>query len=301
MLKRVSKFILMILIAITIVGCGANTTTSVKENDNTATPQQVDKESEVITLTIVELFEDHFTATYCTPAPDQYTVYAALDDEFCAGDYVDVYYEVFKEVEENKIEITAIKVEPSDFKLDPNKDYKPVIYLYPTKTMQVSVTLEYAGTLTDTYPIYQNGWKITASPDGSIMDDKGRTYPYLFWEGINEVSYDMNAGFCISGAESKSFLEEKLSYLGLSSKEANDFMEFWLPFLQDNPYNLISFQTKAYTDTAKLVIEPKPDSMLRVFMTYTPLEESTTVVEQKLECFDRKGFSVIEWGGRMVE
>jgi hypothetical protein len=167
--------------------------------------------------------------------------------------------------------------------------------------MNVSITLDYAGTLTDTYPVYQNGWEITASPGGTIMDDKGKIYPYLFWEGINEVSYDMNAGFCISGAESKSFLEEKLSYLGLSRKEANDFMEFWLPFLEENPYNLISFQTKAYTDTAKLVIEPKPDSMLRVFMTYTPLQNPVPVEEQKLDRFERKSFSVIEWGGRMVE
>ena len=30
---------------------------------------------------------------------------------------------------------------------------------------------------------------------------------------------------------------------------------YWLPKMQDNPYNLISFQSERYTDTAKLDID----------------------------------------------
>ena len=33
------------------------------------------------------------------------------------------------------------------------KDKKPVLYLYPTTTMDLSVSLDYEGTLTYTYPI----------------------------------------------------------------------------------------------------------------------------------------------------
>ena len=42
--------------------------------------------------------------------------------------------------------------------------------------------------------------------------------------------------------------------------------------MQDNSYNLITFQAKAYTDVAKLHITPEPDSILRVFMAYKELE-----------------------------
>ena len=35
---------------------------------------------------------------------------------------------------------------------DPNADMKPVIYLYPEETMDVSVSLDYDGVLTTTYP-----------------------------------------------------------------------------------------------------------------------------------------------------
>ena len=37
---------------------------------------------------------------------------------------------------------------------DPNADMKPVIYLYPEETMDVSVSLDYDGVLTTTYPAY---------------------------------------------------------------------------------------------------------------------------------------------------
>ena len=45
---------------------------------------------------------------------------------------------------------------------------KPVIYLYPEQETTVSVSLDYAGTLTATYPAYEDGWRVTAEPDGTL-------------------------------------------------------------------------------------------------------------------------------------
>ena len=59
---------------------------------------------------------------------------------------------------------------------------KPVIYLYPEQETTVSVSLDYAGTLTATYPAYENGWTVTAEPDGTLYDENGDEYSYLFWE-----------------------------------------------------------------------------------------------------------------------
>ncbi|MBQ8827447.1 MAG: hypothetical protein IJ007_10175 [Oscillospiraceae bacterium] len=71
--------------------------------------------------------------------------------------------------------------------------------------------------------------------------------------------------------------------------------------MQNSNYNLITFQQEAYIDTAQLEITPEPDSMLRIFMTFKALDEEITVSEQKLESFERTGFSVIEWGGCEVK
>jgi len=85
--------------------------------------------------------------------------------------------------------------------------------------------------------------------------------------------------------------------MGLTEDEMNEFIVYWLPRMEHNAYNLITFQGKAYTDTAKLDITPAPDSMLRVFMAYRPLEDSVDIEPQQLETFERKGFAVVEWGG----
>ena len=179
-------------------------------------------------------------------------------------------------------------------------DEKPVIYLYPEKETEVKVQLDYDGTLVCTYPEYDNGWNVVAQPDGTLCDESGKTYSYLFWEGNTDATYDFSRGFVVKGSETAAFLEEKLEELGLNAKEANEFIVYWLPRMQENKYNLITFQTEAYTDVAKLHITPEPDSILRVFMAYKELEKPIEIEEPVIAPFERKGFTVVEWGGAEV-
>ncbi len=178
---------------------------------------------------------------------------------------------------------------------------KPVIYLYPEEKTDVEVKLDYEGELICTYPVYQNSWKVTAEPDGTLTDADGKEYSYLFWEGISDVEYDFSKGYVVKGTDTAEFLETKLAELGLNAKEANEFIVYWLPSMQNNPYNLITFQTDAYTDSVKLHITPEPDSVLRVFMAYKVLEQPIKIEEPTITPFERTGFTVIEWGGSEVE
>ena len=178
---------------------------------------------------------------------------------------------------------------------------KPVIYLYPEQETMVSVSLDYAGTLTATYPAYENGWTVTAEPDGTLYDENGDEYSYLFWEGEDKTDYDFSKGFCVAGADTADFLREKLAEIGLTPREYNEFIVYWLPKMQDNPYNLIAFQSERYTDTAKLDIDPTPDSLLRVFMAWKPLHRAQSIEPQTFAPFARDGFTVVEWGGCEVK
>ena len=180
-------------------------------------------------------------------------------------------------------------------------DAKPVIYLYPEQETTVSVSLDYAGTLTATYPAYENGWTVTAEPDGTLYDENENEYSYLFWEGENNTDYDFSKGFCVAGVDTADFLREKLAEIGLTPREYNEFIVYWLPKMQDNPYNLISFQSEAYTDAAKLDIDPTPDSVLRVFMAWKPLGRPQNIEPQTFTPFARDGFTVVEWGGCEVK
>lgn len=182
-------------------------------------------------------------------------------------------------------------------------DYaKPVIYLYPTKQEDVSVKIDLKGMLTCSYPEYNDGWNVTAYPDGTLINKSdGREYSYLYWEGKGAADWDMSQGFVVKGSDTARFLQDKLEYLGLTARELNEFIVYWLPLMKDNKYNLITFQTAAYEENARLYITPKPDSVLRVFMAYKALDDYIEVPEQRLSTFKRNGFAAVEWGGTEVK
>ena len=181
---------------------------------------------------------------------------------------------------------------------------KPIIYLYPEKETTCSVKLDLRGEITCAYPAYgDGGWQnFTASPDGTLTFPDGRQYYALYWEGNGAVdaAFDMSKGFCVKGEDTAKFLAEILPRLGLSAKEANEFIIYWLPRMQDNAYNLISFQGEAYKEVAKLTIDPAPDTLIRVFMVFRPLPAAITVEPQLITTPERTGFTVVEWGGSEI-
>lgn len=181
---------------------------------------------------------------------------------------------------------------------------KPVIYLYPEQETDVHVELELTeAELSTTYPKYNNGWNVTAYPDGKLINKAdGTHHRYLFWDAVNcRTRFDFSKGFCVAGSDTERFLKEKLTYMGLTEEEMNEFIVYWLPLMEHNKYNLISFQSDVYTDSAKLNITPTPDSMLRVFMAYVTLDNAIDIEPQQLNTFERKGFTVVEWGGSKVQ
>lgn len=185
---------------------------------------------------------------------------------------------------------------------DPHVVYKPLIYLYPQKETNVVVKLGYPERLTISYPKYNKEWNVIAKPNGELIDKRGRLFYGLYWEGINYYSNDYDDGFVVSSKETSSFLEEKLSMLGLTEREANEFIIYWLPKLEENKYNLIRFESlDNINKQMPLDIKPVPDTIIRVFMKYKPLDTKIEIKEQKLFSIERKGFTVIEWGGSLIK
>jgi hypothetical protein len=122
---------------------------------------------------------------------------------------------------------------------------KPVIYLYPTHEEQVEVKLSYITGFSKTTPSYnpQMGWRVLAQPNGTLNNlADGKQYPYLYWEGNSApLHFDLSKGFVVAGSDTKSFLQEQLISMGLSQTETAAFINYWLPKMENNPYNLIHF------------------------------------------------------------
>ena len=187
------------------------------------------------------------------------------------------------------------------FTLEGGKE-KPVIYLYPEKTTDVTVRISLTdGRFTKCIPEGDGEWNVTASPDGKLTDKAtGKTYDYIFWESTDNTGYDWSEGYVVKGSEAEVFLRGILQEMGLNEKEYTEFIDYWLPRLEKNEYNLISFQTDRYTESARLDVSPSPDSVLRVFMAFKSIDGPVFVARPDIEPFERNGFTVVEWGGAEV-
>ena len=181
--------------------------------------------------------------------------------------------------------------------------YKPIIYIYPQEETEVSIKVGYPENLTCTYPKYENGWDVIASPDGDLKDVKtGRNLYALYWEGIRTKEENIEDGFVVKGENVASFLEEKLEILGLDEREAEEFIVYWLPILEKNEYNFIRFYEKEEIDEMMpLEINPEPETLIRVLMGWKKLDKNIDIKEQKLEKVQRTGYTVVEWGGTEIK
>lgn len=180
---------------------------------------------------------------------------------------------------------------------------KPIIYLYPEEETELTVRLGNPDKVVCSYPKYKDGWNVVSKPDGTMIDIETQRELYsLYWEGKEMPSQETNEGFVIKGEDTISFLEEKLKILGLNEREAEEFIIYWLPQMQDNKYNYIRFATmEEINEYMPLEISKNPDTLIRILMEFKPLEEYKEVEEQKLiPVTERTGFTVVEWGGSKI-
>lgn len=193
---------------------------------------------------------------------------------------------------------------PHWYNQDNNHLDKPVIYLYPTEDMELNIKISNVD-LTTTYPLYNynNGWDVEVNKDGTIFDKNGREYNYLYWEGVSDKFVGISEGFVISKDNYIDFLEDKLEYVGLTDKEACDFITYWLPQMNEYDYCLVSFQMENYEKAITLEYNIEPKNELRVFVAFKGLDKMIDIEEQDLSYysdFERNGFTVVEWGGTFL-
>lgn len=189
---------------------------------------------------------------------------------------------------------------------------KPVIYLYSKNLVHASVSLSHPG-MTFQYPACKNDtWHVRVDETGIKDENNNKSYPYLFWEATtNNLQFNSNhqnelVGFIVKTDTLVQFLESALNELGLNDKEQTDFITYWVPSMLIKKYALIQFliDDDYNQNIAPLNVNPKPDSMRRIFMQFSLMNEVSqinfSIVKQNLPKFNRSGFTLIEWGGAEI-
>ena len=175
---------------------------------------------------------------------------------------------------------------------------KPVLYLYPKKTTKVTISFEHPELLETTYPKHNGTGEVKAHTNGDLYDNNGAYYYALYWDEKKVHDVDFSTGYYVEKDNAIEFLEKKLSYIGLSRREANEFIMYWLPILEKNEKSLVYFElTEERESYNKLSISPKPDSLLRLVIHIKKVDKKIDIPKQNLTKFQRKGFVAVEWGG----
>ena len=80
----------------------------------------------------------------------------------------------------------------------------------------------------------------------------------------------------------------------IKPRERNEIIIYWLPRMQQNEFNYITFHTEDYAAEVPLEVTPQPDSVLRVFMVYASVPEYFEGQPQHFDGLSRDGYKVVE-------
>ena len=177
-----------------------------------------------------------------------------------------------------------------------NLVYKPNIYIYPNEKIELSVKLDFpiGGKVVTSIPEYGTGWNILVDASGLIND----TYSYLFYESTQPDVWQRNNGWNIQTDKLESFFRNNMTEYGFNGREINDFIEYWIPRLNDYPLYSIYPQTKSIIDDViQLDFSKQPENIMRLFYFikgHSQLQDK--LAAPTIDNFVREGYSVTEWG-----
>ncbi|MBU1976148.1 MAG: hypothetical protein KKG59_07130 [Nanoarchaeota archaeon] len=174
---------------------------------------------------------------------------------------------------------------------------KPAIYLYPTTDSVIDVKLEVNGRITQDIPKYNCGWRVFASKQGIIKENTAQ-FDYLFYEAELKNIELPNNGWIVEYSDLENWFDTRLPKLGLNEKELYQFKEYWMQELKPAKYYEIRLLSKEFlVNNMNLVIDPKPDTLIRLNFYFKPLDKPHELKEPIIVSPKREGFVVVEWGG----
>ncbi len=169
----------------------------------------------------------------------------------------------------------------------------PNVYLYPETTSQISLSVSFpqGGEVILSEPEYNQGWNVTAEPTGMIDD----TVPFLFYEARMDGPFTFQEGWVIDQNDLSNELVSLLEARGFAGREIDDFLQFWIPVLEDAaPYFAVYPQ-----DVESLIehhVSPQPESVRRELWYICSLQAPLQIKEPAPVSFERNGFTLTEWG-----
>lgn len=176
---------------------------------------------------------------------------------------------------------------------------KPAVYIYPETPGEFEVRLDLGPDvrITESLPEYGDGWTVQVAADGRIDD----AHDYLFYELAMPCPAPPASGWCLDAARLDAELAALAARCGLNAAEGAEFTAYWAERLDGGFYWAALPACDAALDRwAALRVSPAPDATLRVWVFFVPLDAPVVLPAPRLPAIERRGTTVIEWGGAVL-
>jgi hypothetical protein len=175
--------------------------------------------------------------------------------------------------------------------------YKPNIYIYPQTKILLDVNISFpnSGKVVKSIPAFPENWKnLQIKPDGKINNE----FDYLFYESIQPNIFQKTKGWIVKKENLQTFFNKNLQQYGFNKNEIHDFIEHWIPILNESRYYAIYPQVKKQLDPLiQLEFSTQPNNILRLTYFVSELNSNELkLTEPEIPVFEREGFVVTEWG-----
>ena len=179
---------------------------------------------------------------------------------------------------------------------------KPNIILFPDTITDITVTFERPGCLTASIPDYTGDWSITAAPDGTLTDADKNSYEYLFYEAlVKKNTFQTEEGFLVPADKRDEVFRRVLTDYGFNEQETADFIEYWPDYLTSGEdYVMYPILTVGVDAAVPVSFSVNPDSITRIWFGFAHYDGSE-IRKPEITPIERKGFTIVEWGGAVLD
>jgi hypothetical protein len=119
-------------------------------------------------------------------------------------------------------------------------------------------------------------------------------YGYLFYESLQYDNCQYSFGWVVACRDLENFFRDNTTQTGFIEQEINDFIEYWIPKLQEYPYYAIYPQyNKELDEMIQLKFSTEPTNLIRLIYTLKGLKTNTmTLKAPVVPSSSRDGFTV---------
>ena len=115
---------------------------------------------------------------------------------------------------------------------------------------------------------------------------------------MKKKAFQTEEGFLVPAGKRDEVFRRVLADYGFNEQETADFIEYWSDYLKGGTDYLMY---PMLTDAAMPVsFSVNPDSITRIWFGFAHHDESE-IKKPEITPIERKGFTVVEWGGAVLD